>query len=101
MAKNGGYSAAELMAMQRDAAERVRQMQRRARERMAAAPPSPPVPAERETVPGQQSGGAAIGQLIGSFASDPDRMLLLALIFLLAREETDPKLLLALVYLML
>ena len=100
MAKNGGYSAAELMVMQRDAAERVRQMQRRARERMAASPPPSPPAAERTDLPaGQVTGGAA--GLIGSFASDPDRMLLLALIFLLAREEADPKLLLALVYLML
>lgn len=90
MAGNSGYSAAELMTMQRDAAERVRQMQRRARERMALQPPGPPVREEKpEAAPVQR------------FLADSDRVLLLMLILLLMQEEADPALLMALVFLML
>ena len=99
MPKNSGYSAAELMAMQRDAAERVRQMQRRARERMGTLPlPSPPVMSENVPPPVLRE---ETGKAFRQFVNDPDRLLLILLLFLLSQEETDPALLMALVFLML
>lgn len=111
MARNNGYSAAELMAMQRDAADRVREMQRRARERMGnGAPPSPPaaipsspvreLPAHEGNRP-PASPGNGLRELVRQFTGDPDRLLLLVLVILLSQEDTDPALLVALVWLML
>ena len=96
MPKNSGYSAAELMAMQRDAAERVRQMQKKARERMGT-PPSPPVSSKEVSAPAFHRQEKLPGQLL----NDPDRLLLLMLLLLLSQEDADPALLMALLFLLL
>jgi len=96
MPGNSGYSAAELMTMQRDAAERVRQMQKKARERMSTLPPSPPAAAEKHPHPQDQTEKAR-----RQFWNDPDRLLLILLFLLLSQEDTDPGLLMALVFLLL
>lgn len=116
MARSNGYSASEIMAMQRDAAERVREMQRRARQRMEQGnPPAPPValhtppPSMQQTspLPGQfppsnQLPGQpqAVG-LLQSLLQDSDRILLLILLLVLYQEKADPALMLALAWLMM
>lgn len=100
MPRNNGYSASEIMAMQQDAAERVREMQRRARQRMeqGGRPPAAPAAPSRPAVP--QSGPPQAGLLQG-LLGDSDRLLLLLLILVLSQEETDPALMMALFWLML
>jgi len=104
MAKSSGYSASEIMAMQQDAAERVREMQRRARQRMeqGTRPPSPPSapPAPSQHPAAFSQKPPAAGPLQG-LLGDSDRLLLLLLILVLSQEKADPALIMALFWLML
>jgi len=77
---NSGYTPSEIMAMQRDAEKRVREMQKRSEEKVKGnnfAPPSPQ-------------------NILKNI--DRDRLVLLCLFLLLVEEESDPMLLLALAY---
>ena len=53
--RNSGYSAAEISSMQKEAEERVREMQRKARRRLEQSnpspPPHPPVPEPHGSAP--------------------------------------------------
>lgn len=108
MPSKSGYTAAQLMAMQRDAAERVREMQRRARQRMEqSAPASPPqrsAPAPHPTAapPASEPTGPFPG-LSSSFLRqlDSDRLLILLLLLVLSGEDVEPGLKLALLWLLL
>ena len=109
----------ELSRMQRDALERMRQMQARARRAVepASVPPSipsaPPGHCPSPSPPGGMGGSgrpAFSRDLSGSAGSDLDRlfqsiggerMMLLALTLLLAREGASTGLLLALLYLLI
>ena len=113
---NSGYSASQISAMQQDAIERVREMQRRAREKLessnqiAAAParqqpvqqaayrqssPSPAVPAVSAS-PAQPFQG-----FLEKLGLDGETALILILLFLLINEGADQTLILALVYILM
>lgn len=104
MAGNNGYTAAELMAMQKDAADRVREMQRRAREKMGQGmPPSPPEAASPSRRQGSRPAvpSAPQGNPLQEFLGDSDRILILLLLIILSQEQTDPGLMMALIWLIL
>ncbi len=84
--------------MQREAEERVREMQTRAR--LVGGEYSPP------TKPAQRNFGQAPNFPKGNsgalpFGMDSDKMIILAVLWLLYNEKADSKLLLALLYLLL
>ena len=107
MSGKSGYTAAQLMAMQRDAAERVREMQRRARQRMEqTAPASPPQHSVPAPCPAASPPVAERGSFQDFPASllrqlDSDRMLILLLLLVLSGEDVEPGLKLALLWLLL
>ena len=110
-----GYTNEEILAMQKDAIRRVNEMRRMSEEklRQTAPPeqqPSPPSsspktdekPAPAQEAPASTehpSGG--LTAILQSFGGDSETMLLLALLFLLIKEEADTSLILALVYILL
>lgn len=127
---NSGYSSSEIMAMQRDAAERVREMQRRAQQRlhqsngqqmdnpnqmnmrqspshnrpvggMPAFSVPPPHHGTSQSPPPLFSFGSSIQAILDQFHLDQDRIVLILLFLVLMREESDPMLLLALAYIFL
>ncbi len=123
---SSNYSSKEMAAMQKDAMERVREMQRRADESLrrsnpppSSPPPSPPAPApmvENPTypeplpqllspepslnLPNLLSNGK-LGNILSAAGIDQDRLILLGLLLVLWNDSADRKLLLALVYLLL
>ena len=105
MAGNNGYTAAELMAMQKDAADRVREMQRRAREKMGQGmPPSPPEAASPPRRQGPRPAAPSVpqaGNPLQEFLGDSDRILILLLLIILSQEQIDPGLMMALIWLIL
>lgn len=111
----GRYSSEELASMQKDAMERVREMQRRADETLrrsnaglssftaeiptpsAPAPPAPPSPeSPKPIVP-----AGKLGNVLSAVGIDQDRMIILALLLILYNDGADNLLLLALLYLFL
>lgn len=94
----------ELYRMQQEAAERVRNMQKRARlytredpprseegKTLSPPPPSSPVkPVEKKN---------ELGSLLGALTGDRERLLLLMLAVLLVNNDADMELVLALLYL--
>ncbi len=111
----GRYSSEELASMQKDAMERVREMQRRADETLrrsnaglssftaeiptlpAPAPSVPPPPeAPKPIVP-----TGKLGNVLSAAGIDQDRMIILALLLILYNDGADNLLLLALLYLFL
>ena len=110
---NGHYNGDQLAAMQKDAMDRVREMQRRADEtlRRSNADFSPPIPEEPPlpppppplsvpSAPCKESMGK-LEQLLSIAGIDRDRMVILALLLLLYNDGADQLLLLALLYLFL
>lgn len=121
------YSPEELAAMQKDAMERVREMQRRADETLRRSnaslpqqeppmnPPIPPPPeaprapqaAQHPPAPlsspslDQQTSGGKLSQILSAAGMDQDRMIILGLLLLLYNDGADHLLLLALLYLFL
>lgn len=114
------------MAMQQDAAERVREMQRRARQRMEqGGTPREPAPAfngrPEAPPPGRPMGDHSQSEYshnghpqseysqnrqtaqtpLAGLLQDNDRVILLLLLLLLSQEQTDPALIMALIWLML
>ena len=127
--KNAPYSQDDLAAMQKDAMERVREMQRRADETLRRSnsslqkprPPQPPQPnqsppaapqdPQQQLAPGPLPPAAPpsgtvpvegkVEQLLQTLGIDRDRLLILGLLFLLYNEgNSDYSLLLALLYLL-
>lgn len=102
------YSEEALSEMQREAEERVRDMQRRARLVSEEAPPPPPInsaPA-KTAAPFQSRQGSAspfsgIAGFLGSLEPGSDRLVILALLWILWNEHADKRLLLALLYLLM
>ena len=111
-----GYTNEEILAMQKDAIRRVNEMRRMSEEKLRQTappeqqPPSPPPsspqtdekPAPAQEAPASTehpSGG--LTAILQSFGGDRETMLLLALLFLLIKEEADTSLILALVYILL
>ena len=111
---NSGYSASQISAMQQDAIERVREMQRRAREKLessnqiASAPVrQQPVQqaAFRQSSPAVPAAPASPAQPFQGFLEklglDGETALILILLFLLINEGADQPLILALVYILM
>ena len=103
-----GYSSSDMLSMQADAIRRVREMQRRAQLTVSrqAAPDPPPGPRQEQNTPlplhtPQEKQGNFLSGLMESLNLDNDRLLLLALILLLAHEGADTMLILALFYIMM
>ena len=104
------YSAGDMMAMQRDAVRRVREMQRRANEKLHPPHPAPPQspPPARPPAPPPGGGGPPAGvpadglsAFLGRMELDQEKIMLLLLIVLLLREGADTRLILALCYLLI
>ena len=115
------YSEADMLRMQRDAEERVREMQERTRRRaqqenesdrpdwdstprQQAQPSPPPEQSPQQTAP--QDGATASGttileDLVGAFGADQDTLLIIGLILILINQKADATLILALAYLLL
>ena len=111
---NSGYSASQISAMQQDAIERVREMQRRAREKLessnqiASAPVrQQPVQqaAYRQSSPAVPAAPASPAQPFQGFLEklglDGEAALILILLFVLINEGADQTLILALVYILM
>lgn len=99
------YQGNDIMRMQQDAVRRVREMQRRAKEKLNQTPtvssgtPYPQVSREQTSPPANtQKGNASILDKLGL---DREKALLLLLIILLLNEGADQKLILALCYLLI
>lgn len=124
MEEKSGYSAQQIAAMQRDAVRRVNEMQRIAREKVAAPqqdiaaePPSTPQP----NIPIHQQSPAAQGTplsaanhgllsivqpnffsgILDKLNLDTETIMLMLLIFVLLNEGSDNILILALVYILI
>lgn len=112
----------ELIRMQQQAQQRVRQMQRQASEAMrngipqqvtiSPSRPSSEIPRQRHSAadtpsltphpaPVQTLQGQSITASLSKLLQDEDRLLILLLLVLLGSEKSDPALLLALAYLLL
>lgn len=113
---NGRYSGEELASMQKDAMERVREMQRRADETLRRSnadfappppraepkqdPPPPPPDLPQES-PAPVSTVGKLGNILSMAGIDQDRIIILALLLILYNDGADQLLLLALLYLFL
>lgn len=99
---NTDFSSAELLAMQREAEQRVFEMQRRARKTLEY--DEEPLPAEPEPLIERTSSAekaSGIEGLIDLLGKDNERSLILLLLVVLINEEADNELILALLYLLL
>ncbi|MBP1581964.1 MAG: hypothetical protein J6A26_06175 [Oscillospiraceae bacterium] len=115
------YSREDLSAMQKDAMERVREMQRRADENLRRSnaalppqsqqedlpPPQPETPAAQAAAPPPAPvappppSGNRLSQILSVVGVDQDRAIILGLLLILYNDRADPLLLLALLYLLL
>ena len=114
------YSRDDLAAMQKDAMERVREMQRRAdetlrRSNQAMPQPSPPPPMQKEENPSPPppppkplpqpppaiSNNSKLSNILSIAGMDSDRLIILGLLLILWNDNADHLLLLALLYLLL
>lgn len=84
---NSGYSSSEILSMQRDAAKRVKEMQRKAADKL------------NNTLK-EEKGNTKINPPtdLKSINLDRDKLILICLFLLLLNEEADSLLLLALAY---
>ena len=113
---NSGYSASQISAMQQDAVERVREMQRRAREKLEGSNQVSAVPVRQQPVqqaayrqpspaPAAPAAPAPPAQPFQGFLEklglDGETALILILLFLLINEGADQTLILALVYILM
>ena len=116
------YSRDELATMQKDAMERVREMQRRADETLRrsnqamppAAPPVQPPPEPSQEPPKPKppplpppsvelptASTNKLGNILSAAGMDSDRLIILGLLLILWNDGADQLLLLALLYLLL
>lgn len=114
------YSREDLAAMQKDAMERVREMQRRAdetlrrsnqsmpqpsplppmqKEENLSPPPPPPKPLPQP--PPAISNNSKLSNILSIAGMDSDRLIILGLLLILWNDNADHLLLLALLYLLL
>lgn len=114
------YSREDLAVMQKDAMERVREMQRRAdetlrRSNQSMPQPSPPPPVQKEENPSPPppppkplpqpppaiSNNSKLSNILSIAGMDSDRLIILGLLLILWNDNADHLLLLALLYLLL
>ena len=102
------YTREEMMAMQKDAERRVREMQERSKSLVASEPPPPPPPPppkpQTQPQPIHNETPVNKGFLEGIFTDikiDEEKALIIFLLIILARNGADMKMLLALGYLLM
>ncbi len=101
------YSQSDIDMMRRDAMRRTREMHSRAigaedQQPFSANKENSNRPDDKTKKNTAQSGGIpGIGELINGFEIDSDKLIIIVLIMILAREGTDMKLILALLYIMM
>jgi hypothetical protein len=101
------YTREEMMAMQKDAERRVREMQERSRNIVLnepPPPPSPPPPPKPQPQPIHNETPVNKGFLEGLFPDikiDEEKALIIFLLIILARNGADMKMLIALGYLLM
>lgn len=101
------YTREEMMAMQKDAERRVREMQERSKSLVAndpPPPPPPPPPPQPQPQPIHNETHANKGFLEGLFPDikiDEEKALIIFLLIILARNGADMKMLIALGYLLM
>lgn len=104
------YTREEMMAMQKDAERRVREMQERSKSLVASEPPPPPPPPPPKPQPQPQpqpihnETPVNKGFLEGIFPDikiDEEKALIIFLLIILARNGADMKMLIALGYLLM
>lgn len=98
------YTREEMMAMQKDAERRVREMQERSKSLVASEPPPPPPPPPPKPQPIHNETHANKGFLEGLFPDikiDEEKALIIFLLIILARNGADMKMLIALGYLLM
>lgn len=98
------YTREEMMAMQKDAERRVREMQERSKSLVASEPPPPPPPPPPKPQPIHNEKPVNKGFLEGLFPDikiDEEKALIIFLLIILARNGADMKMLLALGYLLM
>lgn len=99
------YTREEMMAMQKDAERRVREMQERSRNIVLNEPPPPPPPPPKpQPQPIHNETPVNKGFLEGLFPDikiDEEKALIIFLLIILARNGADMKMLLALGYLLM
>ncbi len=99
------YTREEMMAMQKDAERRVREMQERSKSLVANDPPPPPPPPPKpQPQPIHNETPVNKGFSEGLFPDikiDEEKALIIFLLIILARNGADMKMLLALGYLLM
>lgn len=98
------YTREEMMAMQKDAERRVREMQERSKSLVANDPPPPPPPPPPKPQPIHNETPVNKGFLEGLFPDikiDEEKALIIFLLIILARNGADMKMLIALGYLLM
>lgn len=103
------YTREEMMAMQKDAERRVREMQERSKSLVASEPPPPPPPPpppkpQPQPQPIHNEMPVNKGFLEGLFPDikiDEEKALIIFLLIILARNGADMKMLIALGYLLM
>ncbi len=110
ISRNSGYSASQISSMQQDAIARVREMQRRAREKLQAsnppavpqpAPPSGPARAGNHSPRPQPPAEAPLQGFLDRLGLDGETALILLLLLLLLNDGADRTLILALAYILI
>lgn len=94
---NSGYSANDILSMQKDAIRRVREMQKRANVHLQPEKPKPP----EKPVRSQTTDSAGGLDILKSLGIDSERAMILLLAALLSHEGADQKLIFALLYLIM
>ena len=98
---NQGYDRNDFATMQREAERRVMEMQRRAKSTVEGRPePKPPAPPPPPPLPAKRNDLLSMLNL-RSFFENKDTSLVMMVLALLSAEDTDPILLLALLYVMM
>ena len=98
------YTREEMMAMQKDAERRVREMQERSKSLVANDPPPPPPPPPPKPQPIHNETPVNKGFSEGLFPDikiDEEKALIIFLLIILARNGADMKMLIALGYLLM
>lgn len=98
------YDSEDFTQMQRDALRRMEEMQRRAKISPAHAPLKPPEqsPPVKSNISTRSYASETLPlNLNGLLNIDPEKLLILIMLFILYKNKADPKLLLALGYLLI
>lgn len=93
------YSQNDIMKMQQDATKRVLEMQERAKRRVEGTPPEPVVSPKVNVSEDKRNFLDLIN--IKSLLKEQDTTLIAAILLMLSSEDTDPYLILAMLYILM